>query len=225
MARADVQLGFRRTKWDRFKGTSPRNAPIIGDRRVTHFERFKPGTFASLSTAHEKYVPTEAVQITLHCRKCRAAKLTTIQVTPGMARPRDLMEYQCANCSPRHAKRNYVLSKRFPLVYGSWRAMTARCYCKAHSSYADYGGRGITICPRWTDKKNGFANFLTDMGDRTPELSIDRINVNGNYSPSNCKWSTATEQAGNKRCSVLTDKDLEEHEAFEKQEDEFLATM
>jgi hypothetical protein len=93
--------------------------------------------------------------------------------------------------------------------------MTARCTCKVHTSYPDYGGRGITICPRWRGK-NGLRNFIADMGDRTPELSIDRIDVNGNYTPGNCKWATDKEQASNRRNSKpVTDKDLEELREWE----------
>jgi hypothetical protein len=87
--------------------------------------------------------------------------------------------------------------------------MHGRCRCKGHSCYADYGGRGITICPRWCGPR-GFANFLEDMGDRTADLSIDRIDVNGNYTPTNCRWADALTQANNKRNSVPHDKDKEE---------------
>lgn len=82
-------------------------------------------------------------------------------------------------------------------TYGCWQAMHARCYTKSHTSYANYGGRGILICERW---KNNFENFYLDMGERpTINHSIDRIDVNKGYSPENCKWSTAKEQQNNKR--------------------------
>jgi hypothetical protein len=84
--------------------------------------------------------------------------------------------------------------------------MVDRCYRKNHSAYPRYGGRGITICDRWLpDKtkkyqKEGFLNFITDMGEKpSQEYSLDRINNDGNYEPSNCKWSSRSEQQKNKR--------------------------
>jgi hypothetical protein len=68
-------------------------------------------------------------------------------------------------------------------------------------AYENYGGRGITVCERWCGE-NGFANFLADLGPRPEGMTLDRIDVNGNYEPSNCKWSTAYEQVHNRRCSV-----------------------
>ena len=77
-----------------------------------------------------------------------------------------------------------------------WRDMFGRCQCVTHASYADYGGRGITVCERWRD----FANFLADMGERPSRRhSIDRINNSGNYEPSNCRWATPLEQSVNRR--------------------------
>lgn len=80
--------------------------------------------------------------------------------------------------------------------YKSWINMIHRCYNKNTINYDYYGGRGIEVCDRW---RNSFINFLEDMGERPPGTSLDRIDVNGNYGPSNCKWSTPKEQAGNKR--------------------------
>lgn len=88
-----------------------------------------------------------------------------------------------------------------------WTDMHTRCYNPNANCYKDYGGRGISICKQW---RESFKSFLSDMGLR-PSLkhSIDRINVNGDYSPDNCRWATPSQQARNKRNNVLITIDNE----------------
>jgi len=85
--------------------------------------------------------------------------------------------------------------------YTSWSQMKDRCYNKNDHAFYRYGGRGITVCDRW---RNSFINFFSDMGPRpSPNHSIDRIDNNGNYEPSNCRWATIKEQNRNRRDNSL----------------------
>lgn len=81
--------------------------------------------------------------------------------------------------------------------YTCWISMKTRCLNPNTDDFKHYGGRGISICQRWLDS---YESFLADMGRRpSPKHSIDRINVDGNYAPENCRWATASEQRRNQR--------------------------
>lgn len=80
-----------------------------------------------------------------------------------------------------------------------WHGLTSRCFSPNNAAFDRYGGRGITVCERWRGPY-GFANFLSDMGPRpSPAHSIERIDNNGNYEPTNCVWATSVQQGRNKR--------------------------
>lgn len=84
-------------------------------------------------------------------------------------------------------------------TYRIWGGMLTRCRDPNSPPFKWYGGRGITVCERWLS----FDNFLTDMGEAPPGLSIDRINVNEGYNPDNCRWATDIEQHRNRRDNVF----------------------
>ena len=88
--------------------------------------------------------------------------------------------------------------KRNP-TYQTWLDMRQRCTNPNSPPYKNYGGRGIKVCNRWLD----FKSFLEDMGERPIGLSIDRIDNNGNYEPSNCRWVNHKTQCRNYRRNVI----------------------
>lgn len=83
-------------------------------------------------------------------------------------------------------------------TYTVWSTMRARCNNPYHKKYYRYGGRGISVCTRWDD----YNLFLEDMGEARPGYSLDRVDNDRDYSPSNCRWATAKEQANNTRRNV-----------------------
>lgn len=84
--------------------------------------------------------------------------------------------------------------------YSAWNSMINRCGNPLDPKYKDYGERGIIVCERWV---KSFSNFISDMGCApTKKHSIDRINNDGNYEPSNCRWATKKEQGQNRRNNV-----------------------
>jgi hypothetical protein len=95
----------------------------------------------------------------------------------------------CSSVALRLSAPRYHHRTRSP-AWRSWSHMIWRCRTDAR-----YAGRGIAVCERWRE----FANFLADMGERSPGTSLDRINNDGNYEPGNCRWATQAVQCGNTR--------------------------
>jgi hypothetical protein len=85
-------------------------------------------------------------------------------------------------------------------LYGTWKGMVRRCNDVKNKNYPIYGGRGITVCVGW---RFSFDQFVEDMGPRPNGFTLDRIDVNGNYEKSNCRWASPKQQANNTRNIIV----------------------
>lgn len=106
---------------------------------------------------------------------------------------------QTTSCGCTHATHISLNNKR---LYGIWSNMKQRCENQRQKRYYDYGGRGIEICNEWKTSSQSFIEWSL-LNGYNDSLTIDRIDINGNYEPSNCRWITNKEQQHNKRCNHI----------------------
>lgn len=110
-----------------------------------------------------------------------------------------LLSGKSTHCGCLHVSQNRTHGMSKTPTYRVWTYMITRCTNPASKSFADYGGRGISVCAEWTS----FERFLADMGERPTGSSIDRIDNNLGYFKDNCRWSTAEQQCQNRRSNRL----------------------
>lgn len=116
-------------------------------------------------------------------------------------------------CGCKVGKSNIKHGKTHSRLYRVWGGMKTRCFNKNNREYKDYGGRGITMCEEWLNDFQAFSNWSYANGydENTPyqKCTLDRIDVDGNYEPSNCRWADNVTQNNNKRCNRrLTYRDI-----------------
>lgn len=114
---------------------------------------------------------------------------------------KDIRNHKIKSCGCRKKNVNYKHGNSYKRLYNIWRGIISRCYNNKDTSYKNYGFRGVSVCDSWLNNFDSFEKWSLDNGYKDG-LTIDRINVNGNYEPKNCRWATTKEQGLNKRNTV-----------------------
>lgn len=175
---------------------------VNGIRVDKHRELFVPETFGRLTTVGPKFLLPEQCghRKAYHVCKCVCGAILPVSrknLTNGTTKSCGCLQKEKLGA----INRTHGLSKS--PEYRHWKQMNTRCHNKNCKDYPDYGGRGIKVCDRWKQPDGmGFMNFLADIGKKPHRTStIERLCVDGDYGPDNCKWASPTEQARNTRKS------------------------
>lgn len=173
------------------------------------------GEKKSMLTVIGFFTGKEGIKVTrtfLSC-KCDCGNLRNISFSDFINKNKINLSCGCQRLL-RTSTQTLIDGRRKLPEYTVWAAIVQRCFNPRNTYYKHYGGRGITMCENW---RRDFANFLKDVGKRpSAELSIDRIDNDGNYEPGNCRWATNKQQANNRRPKVVKIKPRKKKPANEK---------
>lgn len=169
---------------------------VVKPKKLEKYKSYIGQNFNSLKiidVSYEKNLKTKDTHYFFIC-KCDCGNTTKVRV-------KRVLNGETQTCGCRNKGYNYHnsdgLSKNYPHLYSVWNILRHKCYNKNNAKYKNYGARGITVCEEWKHKFEPFCKWAMANGYRQG-LTIERIDVDGNYEPSNCKWITFKEQSRNK---------------------------
>ncbi len=157
---------------------------------------FRVGKLVVVQRVHDKKTSTANLKVQVRVQ-CDCGNRLTIPFW-YMVRPHSPPKQDCGMCGPKS------LQVLHPDLHSVWYMMNYRCEIPTFKQFKEYGGRGIKVCARWSwDNEDGFKNFVADKYPRPKGLTLDRINNNGHYTPSNTRWATAEQQRANQGRDVV----------------------
>lgn len=176
--------------------------------KVNDFTGQQIGRLTVIQRADDIVSPNGRRRTAWLCR-CECGKILTVR---GECLSNTKRQTKSCGCLSADTARELKLThgSAHTKLYGVWSGMKARCYNVNSTAYENYGGRGIQMCADWRNNYESFEKWAFTNG-YSEGLSIDRIDVDGDYTPTNCRWTDATTQARNRRTNRILNFNGEEH--------------